>query len=181
MEAEDALSAKASEIEVLQKELEKASENIKEKEEEHAALTSELKLATDASEKLTQKLSEDAAKFESERNKLADLDRFKSEASENKGRADSLSQRASRGSWTTSRRNASAWTRGGEGQSRDQIPRRMPRPRLWRRLTSSAIGKSPPPRRRLSLSCRPRATRSRRDRRRRGGRRGGYRKGPGGC
>ena len=93
MEAEDALSAKASEIEVLQKELEKASENIKKKEEEHAALTSELKLATDASEKLTQKLSEDAAKFESERNKLAaDLDRFKSEASENKGRADSLSE-----------------------------------------------------------------------------------------
>ena len=93
MEAEDVLSAKSSEIALLQKELEKASENIKKKEEEHAALTSELKLATDASEKANAKLSEDAAEWESERNKLSEeLDKFKSEASENKGRADSLSE-----------------------------------------------------------------------------------------
>ena len=91
VEAEDLVASKAAEIASLVASLENIKGDLAKRDEDLDTLRDELKSTAETAEKLTAGLEQEKIEREEERAATAaELDRAKTEASENKGRADSL-------------------------------------------------------------------------------------------
>ena len=91
IEAEDAVAKKAAELGAATKELEKAAADLAARDAAVATLEADLAAATEKIEQASATLDEERDIRREEKARLdAEIDRFKTEASENKGRADAL-------------------------------------------------------------------------------------------